>query len=54
MTSIRLLPEDGFELATAGNGLTGHDETSEDMTATWTTANFDTPTPGEVPAALRP
>lgn len=50
----RLLPEDGFELTTGGNGLTGHDETSEDMTATWTTANFAEPTPGQVPPALLP
>jgi hypothetical protein len=50
----RLLPEDGFEIATGGNGITGHDETSEDMTATWTTATFAEPSPGKVPPALLP
>lgn len=50
----RLLPEDGFEIATGGNGVTGHDETSEDMTATWTTAAFAEPNPGKVPPALLP
>lgn len=34
---------EGSETTTGGNGITGHDETSEDLTQTWTTA---APTPG--------
>ena len=41
---------DGF-----GNGLTGHDETSEDLSMTWDlAANYTAPTPGSVPAVLMP
>ena len=42
--------QDGF-----GNGLTGHDETSEDTTMTWDRASaYTAPTPGSVPPALMP
>jgi hypothetical protein len=40
--------------AMGGNGLTGDDETSEDTSATWdTTATYNAPTPGTVPAAIQ-
>ncbi len=46
----RTLIERGHEVQTGGgNGLTGHDETSEDTNATWDTT-FTAPTPGVVPA----
>jgi hypothetical protein len=41
--------EDGQENQTGGNGLTGHDETSEHTDVTWDTS-FSAPTPGTVPA----
>lgn len=50
----RLRPEDGFEDASGGNGLTGHDETSEDMVSTWSQDDFTAPTPGQVPPGLLP
>ena len=34
---------EGAEIGSGGNGITGHDETSEDLNSTWTTA---APTPG--------
>jgi hypothetical protein len=34
---------EGNETSTGGNGISGHDETSEDVTQTWTKA---APTPG--------
>jgi hypothetical protein len=37
---------EGDETLAGGNGLTGHDETSEDVTRTWRTAP---PTPGQAP-----
>jgi hypothetical protein len=38
-----------------GNGITGHDETSEDTTITWDGPSFAAhPTPGTVPAQLLP
>ncbi len=46
----RIKREDGQETQTGGgNGLTGHDETSEHTEVTWDTA-FGAPTPGTVPA----
>jgi hypothetical protein len=50
----RLALEDGHELGGGGNGLVGHDETSEDTRATWAQGDFAAPTPGVVPAALEP
>jgi hypothetical protein len=48
----RTLLEDNHETQTgAGNGITGHDETSEHTEITWDTS-FSAPTPGVVPAAL--
>lgn len=49
----RIALEAGHETATGGNGLGGHDETSEDTAATWDTT-YTAPTPGTVPAALVP
>lgn len=40
--------------AGAGNGVAGHDETSEMLGATWDTGGYTVPTPGTVPAALLP
>jgi len=46
----RIKREDGQEVQTgAGNGLTGHDETSEHTEVTWD-SSFSAPTPGSVPA----
>lgn len=54
----RLLLEDGHELHNGtGNGQSGDDETSEDISMTWdgTAASpFTAPTPGDVPPALKP
>ncbi len=51
----RILPETGHETTGGGgNGLTGDDETSEDVSATWDSSPFSAPTPGSVPAALAP
>jgi hypothetical protein len=45
----RVATETGHETqAGIGNGLTGHDETSEDTATTWDTT-FNAPTPGQVP-----
>jgi uncharacterized protein len=50
----RILLEAGHETQTgAGNGLDGHDETSEDSAVTWDTA-FTAPTPGALPPGLLP
>lgn len=50
----RIALEAGHEVqGGAGNGLTGDDETSEDIAATWDTA-FTPPTPGALPAGLFP
>lgn len=50
----RILAETGHEIqAGTGNGLTGHDETSENTSATWD-STFGTPTPGVVPPTLLP
>jgi len=40
--------------AGAGNGIDGHDETSEQTGTTWDNAAYTAPTPGTVPAALLP
>lgn len=40
------------ETQTGGNGVSGHDETSEQTGTTWDTAAYTVPTPGMVPAAL--
>ena len=50
----RLLPEMGHERS-GGSGLTGDDETSENIAATWDgPGTYTAPTPGEVPASLVP
>lgn len=49
----RLLPDAGHEVATGGNGLGGHDETTEDFAVTWDDADSNGE-PGAVAAALRP
>jgi hypothetical protein len=41
---------EGTEVHSGGNGYTGHDETSEDMAVTWTTAAY---TPGVVSTGLQ-
>jgi len=43
----RRLREDGHELAAGGNGITGHDETAEDIDASWNTGSTP-PSPGTV------
>lgn len=48
----RLLRETGFETAAGGNGMGGHDETSETISMTWDAPNFTAPTPGTVPTSL--
>lgn len=40
--------------AGTGNGVNGHDETSEQLGMTWDTTAYTVPTPGQVPAALVP
>ncbi|MBK9030163.1 MAG: lamin tail domain-containing protein [Myxococcales bacterium] len=42
------------ETQTGGNGVAGHDETSEQTNTTWDTTAYSVPTPGAVPAALLP
>lgn len=42
------------EIQSGGNGLGGHDETSEQTGVTWDSAAYTAPTPGTVPAALLP
>ncbi|MBK7148093.1 MAG: lamin tail domain-containing protein [Bacteroidetes bacterium] len=41
----RMLPETGYEIVAGGNGITGNDETSENIAVTWDSA-FTAPTPG--------
>lgn len=41
----RLLLEEGYETLTNGNGITGHDETTENTSLTWD-QTYTTPTPG--------
>lgn len=49
----RIALEVGHETTSkTGNGITGHDETSEDLLVSWDAAPFTDPTPGTVPAAL--
>jgi hypothetical protein len=45
----RIKREAGQEISTGGNGITGHDETSEHNELTWDTS-FSSATPGSVPA----
>ncbi len=40
--------------AGTGNGVAGHDETSEQLGSTWDASPYTAPTPGQVPAALVP
>ena len=47
----RIALEQGHETAGGGNGITGHDETSEDTALTWDQGQDDA-TPGTVPSAL--
>lgn len=51
-TYKRIAHEDGHELASDGNGILGHDETSEQIRMTWDSGSSPA-TPGQVPAALR-
>ena len=48
----RIVFEDSFEIAEGGNGIVGHDETSEDTRTTWDQDPGSTPNPGEVPLSL--
>ena len=48
----RIAFEGEFEAASGGNGVDGHDETSEDTRNTWEQEPGTAPTPGEVPDAL--
>ncbi|HLU66743.1 MAG TPA: hypothetical protein VKZ63_10730, partial [Kofleriaceae bacterium] len=48
----RIRLEEGHELAAGGNGVSGHDETSENTRATWEQDVGTVPTPGEVPVPL--
>ena len=48
----RVAFEGEYEAASGGNGMEGHDETSEDTRNTWEQVPASTPTPGEVPASL--
>lgn len=48
----RIAFEGEFEAASGGNGMEGHDETSEDTRNTWEQEPDTPPTPGELPAEL--
>jgi hypothetical protein len=48
----RIVFEDVFEIADGGNGVVGHDETSEDTRITWEQDVGSSPTPGEIGASL--
>ena len=52
----RIALEEGHEIQNGdSNGITGDDELSEDFSQTWDlAANYDAPTPGQVPASLMP
>jgi hypothetical protein len=51
----RILLEASHEIENGqGNGITGHDETSEDTTLTWDGSGFTGPKPGKVPPQLEP
>lgn len=50
----RIALEGEFEAAGGGNGVVGHDETSEDTRDTWEQEVASPPTPGSVPLALAP
>lgn len=47
----RVAQEGSFQSGSAGNGVTGADETSENTAQTWDTT-YSVPTPGAVPAGL--
>lgn len=47
----RIAQEGGFQSGSAGNGVTGADETTENTAQTWDTT-YSVPTPGSVPAGL--
>lgn len=42
------------EIQSGGNGINGHDETSEQTGTTWDATAYTAPTPGQVPPALVP
>lgn len=44
--------EDGEEVFTGGNGITGHDESTENILVTWTSEDFTAPDPGVVDEGL--
>jgi hypothetical protein len=49
----RIAPEGATEIKEGGNGIHGHDETSEDIAQTWDRSpDFSVPTPGEVESGL--
>ena len=48
----RVALEGEYEAASGGNGVEGHDETSEDTRNTWEQEVGSTPTPGELPETL--
>ena len=48
----RIVFEDVFEIAEGGNGVAGHDETSEDTRTTWEQDPASSPTPGVVGESL--
>ena len=48
----RIVFEDAFEIAEGGNGIVGHDETSEDIRTTWDQDPGSLPTPGQVAESL--
>jgi hypothetical protein len=47
----RMAQEGGYQSGTAGNGVSGEDETTENTSMTWDTS-YSLPTPGSVPAGL--
>jgi len=51
LSTKRTQKEGTFEIQGGGNGITGHDETSEDIVNTWDTA-FSAPSPGMIEPAL--
>ena len=50
LTFQRIDMDEGTETLTGGNGVTGHDETSENLSVTWLQAD---PTPGYLYTALQ-
>jgi len=45
---LRIDPNEGLEAEAGGNGISGHDETSEDLSATWKVTS--TPNPNQAPS----